>query len=68
MYSGSAKFAPDEAAVVHLAKYLPVNTGPEKDAITELEAVAELVMPGWRDEEVKQQTLRGMTVSNAIPR
>jgi hypothetical protein len=39
-----------------------------RDAIGELEGVADLVMPGWRAFEVKRQELRGMTVSNAFPR
>jgi len=36
--------------------------------VTELEAVADLVMPGWRAEVVSRQALRGMVVANALPR
>lgn len=68
LHSKSAKLAPGEGAVVHLAKYLPVGEAPARDAITELEGVADLVMPGWRALEVKRQELRGMVVANALPR
>ena len=68
LHSGSAKLAPEGGAVVHVAKYLPTGTGSERDAIAELEGVADLVMPGWRALEVKRQELRGMVVSNGLPR
>lgn len=68
LHSGSAKLAPEGGAVVHVAKYLPTGTGPERDAIEELESVADMVMPGWRALEVKRQELRGMVVANALPR
>jgi len=68
LHSGSAKLAPDGGAVVHVAKYLPTGTGPERNAIEELEGVADLVMPGWRAFEVKRQELRGMVVANGLPR
>lgn len=68
LHSRSAKLAPGRGAVVHLAKYLPIGEAPQKDAIAELEAVADLVMPGWRVLEVKRQELRGMVVSHGLPR
>jgi len=68
LHSKSAKLAPGEGAVVHVAKYLPVGEAPGRDAIAELEGVADLVMPGWRALEVKRQELRGMMVANALPR
>jgi phytoene dehydrogenase-like protein len=68
LHSGSAKLAPEGGAVVHLAKYLPVGETPARDAIAELEAVADQVMPGWRALEVKRQELRGMVVANGMPR
>lgn len=68
LHSSSAKLAPEGGAVVHIAKYLPTGTGPERTAIEELEGVADLVMPGWRALEVKRQELRGMVVSNGLPR
>lgn len=68
LHSGSAKLAPEGGAVVHVAKYLPTGTEPERNAIEELEGVADLVMPGWRAFEVKRQELRGMVVANGLPR
>lgn len=68
LHSGSAKLAPEGGAVVHIAKYLPASEGPSRDAIAELEAIADLVMPGWRTLEVMRQELRGMTVANGMPR
>lgn len=68
LHSRAAKLAPEGGAVVHLAKYLAAGEAPAADAVAELEWVADLVMPGWRPLEVKRQTLRGITVSNALPR
>lgn len=68
LHSGSAKLAPEGGAVVHIAKYLPVGEPSSRDAIVELEGIADLVMPGWRALEVKRQELRGMTVANGMPR
>lgn len=68
VHSGSAKLAPEGGALVHIAKYLPIGEGPAQDAGEELERIADLVMPGWRDEEITRQQLRGMTVSNGLPR
>lgn len=68
LHSGSAKLAPEGGALVHIAKYLAVGESPGSDASTELEGVADLIMPGWRNEEVMRQQLRGMTVSHGLPR
>ena len=68
VHSGSAKLAPEGGAVVHIAKYLAVGEAPSRDAIAELESIADLVMPGWRALEVKRQELRGMVVANGMPR
>lgn len=68
LHSKSAKLAPGDGAVVHVAKYLSAGEGPQRNAIEELEGIADLVMPGWRQFEVRRQELRGMTVSNAFVR
>lgn len=68
LHSRSARLTPEGGALVHIAKYLPVGEAPTRDAIAELEAVADQAMPGWRAEEVKRQELRGMIVANGMPR
>lgn len=68
LHSRSARLAPNGGAVVHVAKYLPIGEAPARNAIAELESVADLVMPGWRELEVRRQELRGITVANGLPR
>jgi phytoene dehydrogenase-like protein len=68
LHSTAAKLAPEGGAVVHIAKYLPTDEKPGRDAIAELEAVADIAMPGWRRLEKRRQELRGMTVSHALVR
>lgn len=65
LHSKAGKLAPEGGAVVHVAKYLPTNEKPGHDAITELEEIADIAMPGWRPLEKKRQELRGMPVVNA---
>lgn len=67
LHSRSARLAPEGGALVHIARYLPVGEAPS-NARAELEGVADLAMPGWRDLEVKRQELRGMIVSHGLPR
>lgn len=68
LHSGSARLAPGGGAVVHVARYLATGEAPQRNAIEELEGIADLVMPGWRELEVRRQELRGMVVSHALPR
>jgi phytoene dehydrogenase-like protein len=68
VHSVAAKLAPEGGAVVHLAKYLPIDEPPSPDAMGELEAVADLAMPGWRKVEVKRQELYAMVVANGVVR
>lgn len=68
LHSVAAKLAPDGGAVVHIARYMAPGETPGSDAITELEVLADLAIPGWRALEVKRQELRGMVVSNAVVR
>lgn len=68
LHSVAAKLAPEGGAVVHLARYMAPGETPGSDAISELEALADLAIPGWRALEVKRQELRGMVVSNAVVR
>lgn len=68
LHSDAARLAPEGGAVVHIARYLSVDEAPKRDAIDELEAVADLVMPGWRPLEARRQELRGMVVANGLVR
>lgn len=68
LHSEAAKLAPEGGAVVHLARYLGPGEAPQKDAISELEDLADKAIPGWRALEVKRQELRGMVVSHAVVR
>lgn len=68
LHSEAAKLAPAGGAVVHLARYLAPDEMPGRDAISELEELADQAIPGWRALEIRRQELRGMTVSNAIVR
>jgi phytoene dehydrogenase-like protein len=68
VHSNDAKLAPAGGVVAHVARYMAPDERVVRDAISELEGVADMVMPGWRAFEVKRQELRGMTVANATPR
>jgi phytoene dehydrogenase-like protein len=68
VHSNDAKLAPEGGAVMHVARYLEPEEAVSRDAIAELESVADLVMPGWRPLERKRQELRGMVVANAFVR
>ncbi len=68
LHSKAGKLAPEGGAVVHVARYLGPHESVRLDGIEELEALADLAMPGWRRFEKHRQTLRGMTVSNALVR
>ncbi len=68
LHSRAAKLAPEGGAVVHLARYLAPGEAPKQDAIAELEALADLTMPGWRPLEARRQELRGIVVSHAVAR
>ena len=68
VHSNDAKLAPEGGAVVHIARYMAPDEQVGRDAISELESVADLVMPGWRPLEKKRQELRGMVVANAFVR
>ena len=60
-HSTWGKFAPPGRAVAHVAKYAA------SDDRAELEAFADLLMPGWRDLVSHARFLPDMTVAHAIP-
>ena len=66
VHSAVAKLAPPDAAIVHLLKYLgPAGSNPEQD-LAQLEALADLIQPGWREQLVEKRFLPNMLVSNSL--
>lgn len=68
LHTKAARLAPEGGAVVHIARYMAPDETVRPDAIEELEAAADLVMPRWRKLEKKRQTLRGITVAHGVVR
>jgi phytoene dehydrogenase-like protein len=67
VHSAVAKLAPAEGATIHVAKYLsPVAESDPKSEARELEALLDLMQPGWRDVVVQQRFLPSMVVSHAL--
>jgi hypothetical protein len=58
-----ARLAPVGGALVHLVHYLAAGDVAE---VKELEAMLDLIQPGWRDEVVHTRFLPEMVVSNAL--
>ena len=64
VHSAAARLAPDDGAMIHVARYLhPNDPGPEE---AELEAVLDRVQPGWRDVVVRRRFLPQLPVVNAL--
>lgn len=67
VHSASAHLAPEGNALVHLMKYLRPGEAAEPQATRqELEALMDLLQPGWRAEIVEQSFLPHMIASSAI--
>jgi len=64
VHSTAAKLTSGNGAVVHVAKYLGVG---EPASRSELEAFADLAMPGWRPLAAASRFLPEMTVSHSAP-
>ena len=71
VHSGLADLAPPGGAMIHVAKYLGTDRGPEKRsdpeaAQIELEALLDLAQPGWRKVVAERRFLPNLTVVNAL--
>ncbi|GLV54137.1 dehydrogenase [Dictyobacter sp. S3.2.2.5] len=67
VHSASAHLAPEGSALIHLMKYLRPGESAEPEVNRqELEALMDLLQPGWRAEVVEQSFLPHMIASNAI--
>jgi phytoene dehydrogenase-like protein len=64
VHSQTAKLAPEGGALVHTVRYLG-NDSPDT-ARAELEALLDLVQPGWRDVVVEQRFLPAMVAQGAM--
>lgn len=67
VHSASANLAPQGSALIHTMKYLRPGEPSEPEATRqELEALMDLLQPGWRAEVLDQYFLPHMVASNAI--
>lgn len=67
VHSAWAKLAPGDEAVIHIGKYLRPGMAPDAAADErELEAVLDLVQPGWRAEVVARRYLPHLLVAHDL--
>jgi len=68
VHSAVAKLAPAGGALIHAAKYLRPSDDPAQRGVREeLEALVDLMQPGWRAALVSARFLPRMTVVEAAP-
>jgi phytoene dehydrogenase-like protein len=68
VHSATAELAPERAALIQTAKYLPPDDDDSaEDVERELEQILDLVQPGWRERLIHRRFLPEMTVMNALP-
>jgi phytoene dehydrogenase-like protein len=66
VHSAAANLAPEGQAMIHVAKYLPPEGRADgADVERELEALLDLVQPGWRGVVVQRRFLPHLVVTNA---
>lgn len=67
VHSAVAKLAPSGGATVNVGKYLsPDATSDAKSDERELEALLDIIQPGWRDVVVHRRFLPSLVVSHAL--
>jgi phytoene dehydrogenase-like protein len=67
IHSATARLAPSDSALLHAARYLAPGEAPTPAHLQVLEAMTDLLQPGWRAVEVKRQRLAGMVVAHDFP-
>jgi phytoene dehydrogenase-like protein len=60
-----ARLAPAEGALVHVTKYLAPGEVADRDVEAELEALTDLMQPGWRDRVVSRHYLPNLQVTHS---
>jgi phytoene dehydrogenase-like protein len=67
VHSASARLAPENGALIHVAKYLgaSIRSKPKEDG-QELEELLDLLQPGWENVVVKKRPLPNMVLSNDL--
>jgi phytoene dehydrogenase-like protein len=67
VHSSSANLAPKGGVVIHVMKYMSSSyePNPKQDRL-EMEALLDMIQPGWRDVIVRQRFLPNMTVYNSL--
>ncbi len=67
VHSAVARLSPADGAVLHAAKYLGASGPADPRAVEdELEALLEMLQPGWRRFVTRRRFLPSLTVSNAL--
>jgi len=68
VHSATARLAPEGGALIQTAKYLSPDHNDSAESVEhELEALLDLVQPGWRGAVVQRRFLPDMIVMNAMP-
>lgn len=66
VHSATARLAPANGALIHVAMYLGNETADAHANECELEGVLDLLQPGWRSVLVERRFLPSMTAANAL--
>jgi phytoene dehydrogenase-like protein len=66
VHSATARLAPAEGALIHVAMYLSNETADTHAIERELEGVLDLLQPGWRAVLAERRFLPSITTSNAV--
>ena len=68
VHSQTARLAPEGAAMIHVAKYLPSADDADAETIErELEEFVDLVQPGWRELTIQRRFLPNLEVVSMLP-
>lgn len=67
VHAPAARLAPEGGATLHVARYLGTDEEPSPKVEAELEALLDVMQPGWRAELVEQRFLRHVTVTHSLP-